>query len=682
MAGHLIGFTSMNTPLPKPQCPRCGARFDAPTNYCGRCGAGITASASDNSITGLGDASASELADRRNAPDPWVGRLVDNRYRVIEAIGRGGMGVVYKIEHQRMGKLAAMKVLHGDLARDSEVIRRFRLEASAVSRLTHPNTVQVFDFGSAEGALYLVMELVRGLDLGQMVKRDGPMGFERAAPLFGQICASLIEAHALGIVHRDLKPENVLVTRTHGGRDFVKVLDFGLAKLSEREDRANETDRGSIVGTPYYMSPEQIRGEDVDARSDVYSVGALMYRVLAGENAYEAKSPVGVLTKHLTAELVPPSEKNPDAMIPRTVDALVAQAMEKDAGDRFQSAAELLAALEQAFGEIASDATPIRLSSGGFSGSSGRVARPKRPHTEDPIDDGIGSSLRLRRDDIDTYERSLKRTRVLSSVAIPIALLAVAGAATYFVWFRPTPPASHEREPNNELASATLIAIDHPVSGYLGKRLGKTEPDLDFFSVPLPAGDYVVTAQVSALPNIDISIEVFDPIGRMITRVDENGVGGSEMLRRRRIDGSVVFLVTETTFGGPRLPVENVSDPYELVVTIDSDGLLAEIEPNDADVEAMTASPAKTMTGWLDRRMDIDVYRFDGLAGRYVISVGGAATVPVVIDTASETSATRTLTATLSPGDTITLRRSDATLPAGQALPGMDEPYLLRITPP
>jgi serine/threonine-protein kinase len=253
-----------------------------------------------------GGASASwqSVVDRRVSAsiETWLGRVVDGRYKVIEVIGRGGMGVVYKVEHARMGKIAAMKVLHKDLAQDPDVVRRFEREAALVSRLDHPNTAHVFDFGAVPDGLYLIMEMVRGQDLGHIVERDGPLPFARAAPLFIQVCGALGEAHDLGIVHRDLKPENVLVTRTTGGRDFAKVLDFGLAKLENRDTNPEATGKTEIVGTPYFMSPEQIRGEDVDARADVYSLGALMYAVLTGKPPFTARSAVGVLTKHLTAK--------------------------------------------------------------------------------------------------------------------------------------------------------------------------------------------------------------------------------------------------------------------------------------------------------------------------------------------------------------------------------------------
>jgi len=271
------------------------------------------------------------IADRRltDSNQAWLGKIVDGRYRVIEVIGRGGMGVVYRVEHLRMGKIAAMKVLHRDLASDPDVVQRFEREAAAISRLNHPHTVQVFDFGNAQGNLYLIMELVRGLDMGRVVTRDGPMTWARAAPLLAQICGALQEAHELGIVHRDLKPENVLITRTTRGRDYAKVLDFGLAKLEQR-GAPDTTDKQAIVGTPYFMAPEQIRGEEVDARTDIYSLGALMFEVLTGQHLYESTTAVGVLTRHLTGEPDAPSMRAPKQGIPPEVDHLCRKALARD----------------------------------------------------------------------------------------------------------------------------------------------------------------------------------------------------------------------------------------------------------------------------------------------------------------------------------------------------------------
>ncbi|MBZ0236209.1 MAG: protein kinase, partial [Deltaproteobacteria bacterium] len=390
----------MSTPAPRYFCPRCRASYNEQQRFCSECGADmLRASALDLAAVRErvdGEASgATARPDRRitASNQAWLGKLVDGRYRVIEVVGRGGMGVVYKVEHVRMGKIAAMKVLHRDLADDAEVVSRFEREATAVSRLQHPNTVQVFDFGTASGALYLVMEHVRGQDLAHIVDRDGPLPFARAAPLLVQILGALAEAHELGIVHRDLKPENIIITRTTGGRDFAKVLDFGLAKVIEPGRDPDLSDHGQIVGTPYFMAPEQIRGEDIDARTDLYALGALMYRVLTGEYPHVAKSAVGVLTKHLTAEVEAPSTRARSQGVAPDVDDIVLRAMAKDPAERFQNATAMVAAIEAAYGELVGD--------GALAGGSSRPSSRRRVVTED---DGVVSDLALRGSDIDGYE--------------------------------------------------------------------------------------------------------------------------------------------------------------------------------------------------------------------------------------------------------------------------------------
>jgi serine/threonine protein kinase len=266
----------VTTPVSRIICPGCRTAFDADTNFCSRCGTSLRATSAalrDRKTEPAMMAVPEEIGNEDSGPrDPLIGQVIDGRYKVLERLGAGGMGVVYKVEHQRMGKIAAMKVLHHDLEADAEIMKRFRREAEAVSKLTSPNTVQTFDFGTADGAMYLVMEYIRGDDLGTLVRRDGPLSFARAAPIFIQICDALAEAHELGIVHRDLKPENILVVRGRDGHDHAKVLDFGLAKLTQSSEASGVTGRNEIIGTPFYMSPEQIRGETLDSRSDIYSL--------------------------------------------------------------------------------------------------------------------------------------------------------------------------------------------------------------------------------------------------------------------------------------------------------------------------------------------------------------------------------------------------------------------------
>ena len=596
-----------------------------------------------------GDPVADRLGDRRlsDSNRTWLGKVVDGRYRVLEVVGRGGMGVVYRVEHLRMGKIAAMKVLHRDLAHDPEVVQRFEREAAAVSQLHHPHTVQVFDFGNAQGALYLIMEYVRGLDLARIITRDGPVPWPRAAPLFAQICGALQEAHELGIVHRDLKPENVLITRTTGGRDYAKVLDFGLAKLDQRGAPTHETERNAIVGTPYFMAPEQIRGEDVDARTDIYSFGALMFELLTGQHLYSGSTAVGVLTKHLTAEPDAPSMRAPKQAIPPAVDHLCRKALARDPSERWQSAAELGAAIEEIYSETVHDTTP-----GGRLGSR-RLAGARL--VLEP-DEG-NSDLRLRRSDIDAFERGLKRQRwvVLGGAATVVAAVIAGGAA---VVSRDPAPLRTEQEPNDDAAQANKIAAGTPVTGFLGKRHSPSEPDRDTYLVAWPAGSRrVISVAVTGLPNIDVNLTVNDGDGLHGATVDEAGVGSGEVMHRRQIDGPIVITVGETLAKDQKFPIENVSDAYTL--TVSEETLPGEAEPNNMEADATPLAPGAELHGFLDTRLDVDLLRWTGDAGSYniVVRADGVPLVWRLPDGRARTPGAAAIE--LHKGDVIRLERTD-----------------------
>jgi serine/threonine-protein kinase len=601
----MIASAMASTPAQRFVCPRCRTAFEHPSHFCRECGADMTrASALEAAVRDPARADTSgsapdandSLSDRRltDSNQAWLGKIVDGRYRVIEVIGRGGMGVVYRVEHLRMGKIAAMKVLHRDLAQDVDVIARFEREAAAVSKLHHPHTVQVFDFGNAQGALYLIMELVRGQDLAHIIDRDGPMPWARAAPLLAQMCGALQEAHELGIVHRDLKPENVLITRTTGGRDYAKVLDFGLAKLEQRGAPKRDTERQAIVGTPYFMAPEQIRGDEVDARTDLYSFGALMFELLTAQHLYSGSTAVGVLTKHLTADPDAPSMRAPKMGIPPAVDHLCRKALARDPEDRWQSAAELAEAIEEVFAETVGDATGQRSPAVSRGLAGGRL-----------VSDDEESDVRLRRSDIDAFEASLKRRHWL--VAAATVLLVLGGVGTG-VWYatRPEPAQTSETEPNDEPSKANLIAPGTQVTGFLGRRHTLSDGDRDVYRVDWPAGSKrVVSITVTGLPNLDINLSVNDGDGEHGATIDEGGIGEPEAMHRRSMD--------------QRLPVENVSDPYTLTVTEERpDG---EAEPNGMDADANALVPTQELRGYLDTRDDVDLLRWTGSDGKYNVVV-------------------------------------------------------------
>ena len=603
------------------------------------------AARSDTAVGSASDSSRTVNEDRRlsDSNRAWLGKVVDGRYRVLEVIGRGGMGVVYRVEHLRMGKIAAMKVLHRDLASDPDVIFRFEREAAAISKLHHPHTVQVFDFGTAGEALYLIMEYVRGVDLAHMIQRDGAMPWSRAAPLLAQISSALQEAHELGIVHRDLKPENVLITRTSGGRDYAKVLDFGLAKLDQRAAPSTMTDRQQIVGTPYFMSPEQIRGDEVDARSDIYSFGALMFELLTAQHLFQASTAVGVLTKHLTADPDAPSMRAPKAGIDPQVDHLCRKALAKDPTRRWQTAAELAQAIEDVFSETV-----------GYGTGPGQRSKPiRRPLA---VVEEVESDIRLRRSDIDAFERGLRRQKYFTLLMLLAIVLAGAAAAVWYA-MRTPPPLREESEPNNDGNHANVIAANTEVTGYIGKRMSTQDGDRDAFIVKWPGGSRrVISVKVSGLPNLDINLSVTDGDGMHGAQADESGVGEGEVLHRRSIDGPLVVTVGQTVKPG-QLPIENISDAYKL--TVIEEKLVGETEPNGSDADANPLELTHELRGYLDARADTDLLRWTGADGDYNVIVR-ADGLPMTWRSSDGTLRTPgSARVTLKRGDLIRLERTD-----------------------
>jgi serine/threonine-protein kinase len=299
--------------------------------------------------------------------DPFIGReILEGQFKIVQKIGTGGMGSVYKAEQPAMNRQVAIKILHPKLAGRKDLTSRFRREARAMSQLTHPNTVKVFMYGELEedGSLYIVMELLEGRNLNQTVRKEGPVSTERAIPILVQVCGALHEAHEMGIVHRDLKPENIFLCSQGGLKDFPKVLDFGLAKVTERQMRPGSvilTQEGMVFGTPEFMSPEQAQGKTLDARSDIYSLAVILYEVLTGKLPFNAKTPMEYIQKHVMEPPIPLNERVPGRVFPPGLGDVITRALAKKPEDRFQSAAEFANALAP-FGEPGSErAIPTNL---------------------------------------------------------------------------------------------------------------------------------------------------------------------------------------------------------------------------------------------------------------------------------------------------------------------------------
>lgn len=339
-------------------CGQCGFASEQPFTYCPKCGTHSTGSG------GVG----------------LAGRILNGKYRVLSELGSGSMGTVYLGEHVALKKKIALKVLHRELQIGDEPLQRFQREGIAAGQITHANVIQIFDFDRTEdGTSYLAMEYVEGENLKDLIAREGALGTDVALTIVRQLLSTLIEAHKHGVVHRDLKPENLMVVTGQGEDVTLKVLDFGLSKLVDRPlDASLQTMSGRVMGTPLYMAPEQWRGEEVDQRSDLYSVALILYEMLTGHQPFRGGNMTETLMRSTTE--APPSvldhvSKHP---VPVDLDGILRQGMAKERDDRYQNASEMLAALD----EVRLDR--VQDSSGQGKSSLPRAKKPRASRGREP----------------------------------------------------------------------------------------------------------------------------------------------------------------------------------------------------------------------------------------------------------------------------------------------------------
>ncbi|HJK92188.1 MAG TPA: protein kinase, partial [Polyangiaceae bacterium LLY-WYZ-15_(1-7)] len=311
-------------------CHQCGAASNPDDRFCRSCGAALFSEGSSGNA------------------DPLIGRTIGGSYVLQEIVGVGGMGRVYRAEQTTLGRTVAIKVIHPHLLGDEQTVARFYTEARASSRLNHPNSVSVIDFGRTDdGVLYLAMEFLKGQDLAMVMHEEGPLPFKRICDVLVGVLDALGEAHALDIVHRDLKPENVILRRLRTGQDLVKVVDFGLATIVGGGG-TSITRPGLVCGTPDYMSPEQGRGEDVDGRGDLYACGVVLFELLTDQLPFEAETPTKVVLRHINDPVPDPRAVAPHRGIPDSLAEICLRALEKDREKRYQSAAEMGADVRRA----------------------------------------------------------------------------------------------------------------------------------------------------------------------------------------------------------------------------------------------------------------------------------------------------------------------------------------------
>ena len=574
-------------------CPQCAKVIDTEPNFCPACGVDLRGlSPTANTLSGH-----------------LSGTLIDDRYKILEKLGEGGMGAVYKVEHVRMGKILALKILRPDSALDKGLKARFMQEARVVAKLSHTNTVQVFDSGELQdGGLYIAMEYLPGRDLSWHLRARGSLSEEKAIGVAIQVLGSLEEAHGLGIVHRDLKPANIMLVRRKGADDQVKLLDFGIAKLLEAEGRKSITGTGTgiqeFIGTPAYMSPEQGKGDPLDARTDLYSLGAVLFELVTGRTVFVGRSPMEVVTMHMTTVAPRVTEITPDKPVSGGFEAVLRKALCKDPDERFKNAEAMRIALEKVRREMGS-----------------------LPNDFTPLPDEMTEKMASRAD-FDHFERNLKAQRWLAPVAAILVMLAVGLAG--WTWLRSTQKAggnlSAEVEPNNEPNFATRIGLDTEVKGAINAVAEGQKNDRDIYVVDVPAGPVRVT--LGGVSDLNLYVELLQPNGAnhldSVVMFDDVGIGGSERLDAVKLRSGPLYLRVEEGpfFEEPnRPPREKSLVPYSLKVEPMTGGPYEE-EPNDSLATAQDCPLTKSLTGFLGAQVDYPDRAISPLSGVDCYRVG------------------------------------------------------------
>jgi serine/threonine-protein kinase len=356
-------------------CPVCSTEYADDVKFCPNDGQTLRAAAPANDL---------------------VGQVVADRYHVVKKLGEGGMGQVYLAEHVKMGRRSAIKVMNPSMVHDPDAVARFNREAANASRITHPNVCAIYDFGETpDGLIYLAMEFIEGEPLTDLLERQGALPLARATAIYQQTADALQAAHDLGIVHRDLKPDNIMLTKGRGGADVVKVVDFGIAKAVGGDEAGQKvTKTGLVVGTPEFMSPEQLSGDKLDGRSDLYSLALVFYRMLTGKLPFEATTVQETMIKRLTDEPLKLADARPDLSFPPGLQPVLDTALARTPAERYQTVAKFAGDVAALTGRPAAGAVPHTRSMGDAEGKTQLIdttgGGPKQPVKRSLVPAAIG----------------------------------------------------------------------------------------------------------------------------------------------------------------------------------------------------------------------------------------------------------------------------------------------------
>ncbi|MFO0686641.1 MAG: protein kinase [Sandaracinus sp.] len=445
-------------------CGTCGTRFTEPVAFCPNDGTPTT-----------------EVQDGDAPPpaDPLLGRVIDGRYRVEKSIGEGGMGVVYLISHAVLGKRMALKVLRGEMAKDADVVQRFMQEAQSATSIGDPNIIDISDFGRLpDGSVYFVMEYLDGESLSKLIARGGSIPMATAIHVVRQIASALEAAHARGIVHRDLKPDNIYLVKQGQDDHFVKVLDFGIAKVGGANSKLTRT--GMIFGTPHYMSPEQAAGQSVDQRTDIYALGVIMYEMFTGKVPFDGDTFMGILSKHMFEQPLPPSQVKGAGL--GAIEDVILKALSKKQEERYQSMGALVADLDT-------------ISSGGVVQIGGRGVAPPG-NLADALEPPSRTEMRLGQS-VPTPEPA-PRSRAPLFIAGFLGLLVIGGVAGAGAYVYAGGLATAAVPPTAlAIAPPTTLAVPPATGGVAPPVTGAVPPPTALGAGPPPTG--VATTPVPTL---------------------------------------------------------------------------------------------------------------------------------------------------------------------------------------
>ncbi len=483
--------------------------------------------------------------------DRYIGKFLDNRYELLEVIGTGGMAVVYKARCHRLNRLVAVKILKQDLAQDAEFRRRFHDESQAVAMLSHPNIVAVYDVSHSDDLDYIVMELIDGITLKQyMQKKGAPLNWREALHFITQIMRGLSHAHSRGIIHRDIKPHNIMVLRDGS----VKVADFGIARLTS----ANQSSlTQEALGSVHYISPEQARGSHIDARSDIYSAGVVLYEMTTGRLPFEGESPVSVAIQHINSIPLSPRDINPD--IPEALQEITMKAMCPDANERYLSADDMLTDLEEfrKNPNINFDYTSEDLKPGDEPTRPvpvGPIHTKEEPHREERRREEQPPRPRRRvEEDMDDYDD--RRGPVWPILLAVGAIIAFIAGVIWFLW------------------SSFFSGIVNP------ETLSFQVPDLQGMTLTEIRQDSEITDKFEVVEGTFVPSEEFEA-GEVVDQMPKKG----EMVKAN--EGEKVTITVDISSGGNEMTipkVENMEQRAAMELLRDSMGLVVsqELEAND-----------------------------------------------------------------------------------------------------